>query len=97
MFHYVWPQVDLLKPTLLHGVNTQGVSVKLRDNYITFFTVSYSLDQENWTTYRGKTTSTSKVCSKLFCLHVCCPLSTFYIRFNICQQIIMIVFAGFGI
>lgn len=55
-----WIQVDLLKPTLLHGVNTQGVSVKLRDNYITFFTVSYSLDQENWTTYRGKTTSTSK-------------------------------------
>ncbi|XP_073343147.1 coagulation factor VIII [Pagrus major] len=49
-----WIQVDLLKPTLLHGVKTQGVRVKLRDNYITFFTVSYSLDQETWSTYITK-------------------------------------------
>ncbi|XP_044061159.1 coagulation factor VIII [Siniperca chuatsi] len=51
-----WIQVDLQKPTLLHGVQTQGVRAKLRDNYITFFTVSYSLDQETWTTYRGNST-----------------------------------------
>ncbi|KAM9356695.1 coagulation factor VIII [Symphorus nematophorus] len=51
-----WIQVDLQRPTLLHGVQTQGVRAKLRDNYITFFTVSYSLDQETWTTYRGNST-----------------------------------------
>uniref|UniRef100_A0A671W8Q5 Coagulation factor VIII-like n=1 Tax=Sparus aurata TaxID=8175 RepID=A0A671W8Q5_SPAAU len=52
-----WIQVDLLKPTLLHGIQTQGVRVKLRDNYITFFTVSYSLDQDTWRTYKGNTTN----------------------------------------
>ncbi|XP_070770025.1 coagulation factor VIII [Enoplosus armatus] len=51
-----WIQVDLQRPTLLHGVQTQGVRAKLRDNYITIFTVSYSLDQETWTTYRGNNT-----------------------------------------
>uniref|UniRef100_A0A672Z3Z8 Coagulation factor VIII-like n=1 Tax=Sphaeramia orbicularis TaxID=375764 RepID=A0A672Z3Z8_9TELE len=51
-----WLQVDLLKPTLLHGVQTQGVRAKLRENYITHFTVSYSLDQETWINYRGNST-----------------------------------------
>lgn len=45
--------MDLRTPMLLHGVQTQGVRSKLRNNYITFFTVSYSLDQETWSTYRG--------------------------------------------
>ncbi|XP_032410683.1 coagulation factor VIII isoform X1 [Xiphophorus hellerii] len=49
-----WLQVDLLRPTLLHGIQTQGVSSKLRDHYTATFKVSYSLDQETWTTYRGK-------------------------------------------
>uniref|UniRef100_A0A8C5GV05 Coagulation factor VIII-like n=1 Tax=Gouania willdenowi TaxID=441366 RepID=A0A8C5GV05_GOUWI len=48
-----WLQIDLQKPALLHGVLTQGVRAKLRDHYITFFTVSYSLNQETWTSYRG--------------------------------------------
>ncbi|CAN9515036.1 unnamed protein product [Ophioblennius macclurei] len=48
-----WLQVDLQKPTLLHGVQTQGVSSRLRSHHITLFSVSYSLDQETWTTYRG--------------------------------------------
>ncbi|XP_070819516.1 coagulation factor VIII [Chaetodon trifascialis] len=56
-----WIQVDLQRPTLLHGVQTQGVRAKLRDNYIRFFTISYSLDQETWTTYRGNSTSKAKV------------------------------------
>uniref|UniRef100_A0AAQ6AAE5 F5/8 type C domain-containing protein n=1 Tax=Amphiprion ocellaris TaxID=80972 RepID=A0AAQ6AAE5_AMPOC len=51
-----WIQVDLQRPTLLHGLLTQGVRSKLRDHYITFFTVSYSLDQESWTTYVGNNT-----------------------------------------
>ncbi|XP_039975064.1 coagulation factor VIII [Xiphias gladius] len=51
-----WIQVDLQRPTLLHGVLTQGVRSKLRDHYITFFTVSYSLDQDTWRTYRINST-----------------------------------------
>lgn len=51
-----WIQVDLLRPMLLHGVKTQGVSAKLRDHYITHFTVSYSLDRDTWNHYRGNST-----------------------------------------
>ncbi|XP_068596525.1 coagulation factor VIII [Brachionichthys hirsutus] len=56
-----WIQVDLQNPTLLHGVQTQGVKAKLRDNYVIVFTVSYSLDQEVWTTYRGSSTSQTTI------------------------------------
>ncbi|KAK5925006.1 hypothetical protein CgunFtcFv8_017569 [Champsocephalus gunnari] len=56
-----WIQVDLQRPTLLHGVQTQGVSSKLRDKYIALFNVSYSLDQETWTTYRGNRTKRNKL------------------------------------
>ncbi|KAM8909589.1 coagulation factor VIII isoform 2-T2 [Spinachia spinachia] len=56
-----WIQVDLLRPTLLHGLQTQGVRVRLRDNYITSFRISYSLDQETWTTYRGNRTKQNGV------------------------------------
>uniref|UniRef100_A0A665XFX2 Coagulation factor VIII, procoagulant component n=1 Tax=Echeneis naucrates TaxID=173247 RepID=A0A665XFX2_ECHNA len=48
-----WLQVRL---TLIHGIETQGVRSKLRDHYITFFTISYSLDQDTWFTYRGNST-----------------------------------------
>lgn len=51
-----WIQVDLLRPMLLHGVKTQGVRARLREHYITHFTVSYSLDQQTWTHYRGNST-----------------------------------------
>ncbi|MED6287812.1 hypothetical protein CHARACLAT_020028 [Characodon lateralis] len=56
-----WLQVDLLRPTLLHGIQTQGVSSKLREYYTAIFKVSYSLDKETWTTYRGNSSSTSKM------------------------------------
>ncbi|KAF7667624.1 hypothetical protein LDENG_00054700 [Lucifuga dentata] len=52
-----WIQVDLQRPTLVHGVQTQGVRARLRDYYITHFTIAYSLDQETWSTYRGNSTS----------------------------------------
>ncbi|XP_070692649.1 coagulation factor VIII isoform X2 [Pempheris klunzingeri] len=61
-----WIQVDLQRPTLLHGVQTQGVRAKLRDNYVTIFKVSYSLDQETWTTYRGPGPITEDRQSKIF-------------------------------
>ncbi|KAA8588858.1 hypothetical protein FQN60_010203 [Etheostoma spectabile] len=56
-----WIQVDLQRPTLLHGVQTQGVRSSLRDNYIAIFNVSYSLDQETWINYRGNRTRKNKV------------------------------------
>ncbi|KAM4621997.1 coagulation factor VIII [Polymixia lowei] len=52
-----WIQVDLLKPTLVHGVQTQGARATLRDYLITHFTISYSLDMETWTTYQGNSSS----------------------------------------
>lgn len=55
-------QVDLLKPTLLHGVQTQGVRASLRDRYVGLFSISYSLDQETWTTYRGNNKKPEQVC-----------------------------------
>uniref|UniRef100_A0A8C9ZM73 Coagulation factor VIII-like n=1 Tax=Sander lucioperca TaxID=283035 RepID=A0A8C9ZM73_SANLU len=56
-----WIQVDLQRPTLLHGVQTQGVRSNLRDNYIAIFNISYSLDQETWINYRGNRTRKNKV------------------------------------
>ncbi|TKS72296.1 Coagulation factor VIII [Collichthys lucidus] len=61
-----WLQVDLQKATLLHAVETQGVRAKLRDNYVTVFTVSYSLDQETWNIYRGNTTNPIKAKATVF-------------------------------
>ncbi|XP_077388804.1 coagulation factor VIII isoform X2 [Festucalex cinctus] len=54
---FSWIQVDLLKPMLLHGIETQGVRAGLRENYVSLFAVSYSLDQEMWITYQGNYTS----------------------------------------
>ncbi|XP_051513639.1 coagulation factor VIII-like [Myxocyprinus asiaticus] len=53
-----WLQVDLLKPMLLHGVQTQGAktSMGLREFFTVLYSISYSTDQENWTTYRGNST-----------------------------------------
>lgn len=51
-----WLQVDLGRPTLLHGLQTQGVRATLRDYFITHFTVSYSLDEAVWHDYRGNAT-----------------------------------------
>uniref|UniRef100_A0A8C7Z1X5 Coagulation factor VIII, procoagulant component n=1 Tax=Oryzias sinensis TaxID=183150 RepID=A0A8C7Z1X5_9TELE len=45
-------KIDLQKPTLLHAIETQGVRSRLRDHCITFFNISYSLDQETWKAYR---------------------------------------------
>uniref|UniRef100_A0A6Q2XRP7 F5/8 type C domain-containing protein n=1 Tax=Esox lucius TaxID=8010 RepID=A0A6Q2XRP7_ESOLU len=53
-----WIQVDLQRPTLLHGIQTQGAraSLGLKDYFITHFTLSYSLDKETWIDYRGNST-----------------------------------------
>uniref|UniRef100_A0A672NNC6 Coagulation factor VIII-like n=1 Tax=Sinocyclocheilus grahami TaxID=75366 RepID=A0A672NNC6_SINGR len=56
-----WLQVDLLRPMLLHGIRTQGAktSMGLSEYFTILYTVSYSIDQENWTTYRGNSTKPS--------------------------------------
>nr|XP_046181148.1 coagulation factor VIII-like [Oncorhynchus gorbuscha] len=57
--HKSWIQVDLHRPTLIHGIQTQGAraSLGLKDYFIMYFTLSYSLDQESWTNYRGNSTT----------------------------------------
>ncbi|XP_046874701.1 coagulation factor VIII isoform X1 [Hypomesus transpacificus] len=54
-----WIQVDLQKPTLVHGLQTQGArtSLGLKDYFIMHFIISYSLDLETWTTYRGNSST----------------------------------------
>uniref|UniRef100_A0A9J7X010 Coagulation factor VIII, procoagulant component n=1 Tax=Cyprinus carpio carpio TaxID=630221 RepID=A0A9J7X010_CYPCA len=56
-----WLQVDLLRPMLLHGIQTQGAktSMGLSEYFTILYTVSYSIDQENWTIYRGNSTKSS--------------------------------------
>ncbi|KAK9963756.1 hypothetical protein ABG768_006921 [Culter alburnus] len=56
-----WLQVDLLKPMLLHGIQTQGAktSMGLSESFTILYTISYSTDQENWTMYRGNSTKSS--------------------------------------
>ncbi|KAK2829114.1 hypothetical protein Q7C36_017104 [Tachysurus vachellii] len=50
-----WIQVDLLRPMVVHGIQTQGAkkSFGLKDMYTVIFTISYSLDQKTWKTYKG--------------------------------------------
>nr|XP_061793417.1 coagulation factor VIII-like [Nerophis lumbriciformis] len=52
-----WIQVDLQKPTLLHGIQTQGVRSNLKANFIIMFKISYSLDQKTWIIYQGNKTT----------------------------------------
>uniref|UniRef100_A0A6Q2XFE8 F5/8 type C domain-containing protein n=1 Tax=Esox lucius TaxID=8010 RepID=A0A6Q2XFE8_ESOLU len=58
-----WIQVDLQRPTLLHGIQTQGAraSLGLKDYFITHFTLSYSLDKETWIDYRGNSTKAAYI------------------------------------
>ncbi|XP_073676198.1 coagulation factor VIII-like [Garra rufa] len=56
-----WLQVDLLMPMLLHGIQTQGAktSMGFSEYFTILYTISYSMDQENWTIYRGNSTKSS--------------------------------------
>ncbi|XP_056456329.1 coagulation factor VIII [Gadus chalcogrammus] len=51
-----WLQVDMGRPTLVHGLQTQGASAGLRDYFVSLYELSYSLDQLTWHTYRGNQT-----------------------------------------
>ncbi|KAJ8405238.1 hypothetical protein AAFF_G00322290 [Aldrovandia affinis] len=56
-----WIQVDLLRPMLLHGVHTQGATHRLSESFVVQFTLSYSIDQETWKTYKGNSTKPEQV------------------------------------
>ncbi|KAK0138572.1 Coagulation factor VIII [Merluccius polli] len=51
-----WLQVDVGRPTLVHGLQTQGVRARLRDYFISHYSLSYSLDALTWNIYRGNCT-----------------------------------------
>ncbi|KAJ3587510.1 hypothetical protein NHX12_011107 [Muraenolepis orangiensis] len=51
-----WLQVDVGRPMLVHGVQTQGARAGLRDHLISHYSLSYSLDELTWNTYRGNHT-----------------------------------------
>ncbi|TRY93962.1 hypothetical protein DNTS_021117 [Danionella cerebrum] len=53
-----WLQVDLLRPMILHGIQTQGAktSMGLSESFTILYSISYSTDQDNWTVYRGNST-----------------------------------------
>ncbi|XP_063273022.1 coagulation factor VIII [Prinia subflava] len=53
-----WIQVDLLHPTIIHGIKTQGARQRFSSLYISQFVVFYSLDGQRWKTYKGNATST---------------------------------------
>ncbi|XP_044539185.1 coagulation factor VIII-like, partial [Gracilinanus agilis] len=51
-----WIKVDLLEPTIIHGIKTQGARQKLSSLYISQFTIRHSLDGQTWKNYRGNST-----------------------------------------
>ncbi|XP_075797363.1 coagulation factor VIII isoform X3 [Pelodiscus sinensis] len=56
-----WIQVDLLRPTILHGIKTQGARQKLSSLYISQFVIFYGLDGKWWKSYKGNATSSQMV------------------------------------
>ncbi|XP_013915887.1 PREDICTED: coagulation factor VIII [Thamnophis sirtalis] len=54
-------QVDLLQPKIIHGIKTQGARQKFSNYYISQFVIFYSLDGENWKSYKGNSTSSQMV------------------------------------
>ncbi|XP_053129973.1 coagulation factor VIII isoform X2 [Hemicordylus capensis] len=59
--HDSWIQVDLLKPTILHGIETQGAKQKFSSLYISQFVIFHSLDGKKWKTYKGNVTSSQRI------------------------------------
>lgn len=62
--------MDLLRPMVVLGIQTQGArtSFGLKDMYTVIFTISYSLDQTTWKTYRGNSSESEYVSIKAYVL-----------------------------
>uniref|UniRef100_A0AAY4CL10 F5/8 type C domain-containing protein n=1 Tax=Denticeps clupeoides TaxID=299321 RepID=A0AAY4CL10_9TELE len=58
-----WIQVDLLGAMIIHGIQTQGArtSMGLKEIFTLYYTLSYSLDNELWKTYRGNSTKPARI------------------------------------
>ncbi|XP_029785375.1 coagulation factor VIII isoform X3 [Suricata suricatta] len=56
-----WIKVDLLTPTIIHSIMTQGARQKLSSLYVSQFIIMYSLDGNKWQSYRGNSTGTLTV------------------------------------
>ncbi|KAG8450478.1 hypothetical protein GDO86_002946 [Hymenochirus boettgeri] len=56
-----WIQVDLNKPYLISGIQTQGASKYLKSFYITEFFIVYSNDKKKWTAFKGNSTTLQKL------------------------------------
>uniref|UniRef100_W5N8Q8 Coagulation factor VIII n=1 Tax=Lepisosteus oculatus TaxID=7918 RepID=W5N8Q8_LEPOC len=56
-----WIQVDLLKPTIIHGIRTQGARQRFSESFISQFVISHSLDGEVWKTYKGNSTISEQI------------------------------------
>uniref|UniRef100_A0A8C9TF17 Coagulation factor VIII-like n=1 Tax=Scleropages formosus TaxID=113540 RepID=A0A8C9TF17_SCLFO len=58
-----WIQVDLQRPMLVHEIRTQGASHRFSESFVLRFTLSYSLDNLVWKTYKGNSTISEKMFS----------------------------------
>uniref|UniRef100_A0A8C9VGK1 Coagulation factor VIII-like n=1 Tax=Scleropages formosus TaxID=113540 RepID=A0A8C9VGK1_SCLFO len=61
-----WIQVDLQRPMLVHEIRTQGASHRFSESFVLRFTLSYSLDNLVWKTYKGNSTISEKVSISMF-------------------------------
>uniref|UniRef100_A0A8C9TNW4 Coagulation factor VIII-like n=1 Tax=Scleropages formosus TaxID=113540 RepID=A0A8C9TNW4_SCLFO len=58
-----WNRVDLQRPMLVHEIRTQGASHRFSESFVLRFTLSYSLDNLVWKTYKGNSTISEKMFS----------------------------------
>ncbi|XP_019483170.1 PREDICTED: coagulation factor VIII isoform X2 [Hipposideros armiger] len=58
---FSWIKVDLLVPTIIHSIMTQGARQKFSSLYISQFIIMYSLDGKKWQSYQGNSTGTLMV------------------------------------
>nr|XP_033804588.1 coagulation factor V [Geotrypetes seraphini] len=58
---FPWIQVDLKKPVVISGIQTQGARQVFTQRYVTEFIVTYSTDKRKWTSFKGDSSSTQKI------------------------------------
>ncbi|KAM4663036.1 coagulation factor VIII isoform 2-T2 [Discoglossus pictus] len=56
-----WIQVDLLNPTVVHAIHTQGARQRFTSLYINQFVIFYSLRGETWMQYKGNASANQMV------------------------------------
>ncbi|XP_029459292.1 coagulation factor V [Rhinatrema bivittatum] len=56
-----WIQVDLQRPVVITGIQTQGARQVFSQLYVTDFVVTYSLDKRKWIAFKGNSTNVQKI------------------------------------